>query len=126
MEKSPFLGLRTVIYPVEDLQAAKDWYRQAFGIDPYFDEPFYVGFNIGGYELGLNPDLSEAKPGASGSVTYWGVADCAAALERLRGLGAREHSGVQDVGEGIKVASVLDPFGNVIGIIENPHFQGGS
>ncbi len=126
MEKSPFLGLRTVIYPVADLQAAKAWYRQAFGIDPYFDEPFYVGFNIGGYELGLNPDLSEAKPGAEGSVTYWGVEDCEAALARLRGLGAREHSGVQDVGGGIKVASVLDPDGNVVGIIENPHFTGGS
>jgi catechol 2,3-dioxygenase-like lactoylglutathione lyase family enzyme len=98
MEKSPFLGLRTVIYPVADLQAAKTWYRQAFGIDPYFDEPFYVGFNIGGYELGLNPDLSEGKPGAEGSVTYWGVEACAAALERLRGLGAREHGEVQDVG----------------------------
>lgn len=126
MEKSPFLGLRTVIYPVEDLQAAKEWYRQAFGIDPYFDEPFYVGFNVGGYELGLNPDLSEAKPGPGGAITYWGVESCDDALARMRGLGAREQSGVQDVGGGIRVASVLDPFGNVIGLIENPHFQGGS
>jgi predicted enzyme related to lactoylglutathione lyase len=120
-----FLGLRTAIYPAPDLAKAKDWYRQALGIEPYFDEPFYVGFEVGGYELGLNPDLSENPPGAAGVIAYWGVADAAAAYAHLLGTGATPGSPVADVGGGIKVATVLDPFGNVFGLIENPHFKGG-
>lgn len=123
MDSEPFLGLRTVIYTVADLEKAKAWYTSAFGVPPYFDEPFYAGYNIGGFELGLNPDLSEGQPGKGGGVAYWGVRDAAAAFARLLGLGAREHSGVQDVGGGIRVASVEDPFGNVVGIIENPGFK---
>lgn len=123
MDNQPFLGLRTAIYPVDDLEKAKAWYTQVLGTPPYFDEPFYVGFNVGGFELGLNPDLSRTKPGAGGTVTYWGVPDADAAFARLLSLGAREHEALQDVGEGIRVATVLDPFGNVLGIIENPHFR---
>jgi predicted enzyme related to lactoylglutathione lyase len=119
----PILGLRTAIYRVSDLDKAKDWYRTILGIDPYFDQPFYVGFNVGGFELGLDPDTSEGAPGRGGVTVYWGVEDAAAALARLHALGAREHSPVRDVGEGIKVAAVLDPFGNVFGIVENPHFK---
>jgi predicted enzyme related to lactoylglutathione lyase len=119
----PILGLRTGIYCVADLDQAKDWYRKVLGIDPYFDEPFYVGFNVGGFELGLDPDTSEGAPGRGGVTVYWGVENAGAALARLHGLGAREHSPVREVGEGIKVAAVLDPFGNVFGIIENPHFK---
>lgn len=118
-----FLGLRTVIYKVGDLAAAKAWYRKATGVDPYFDEPFYVGFNVGGYELGLDPDVSTQGPGAGGATAYWGVANAEAAHARLLEAGARPHAPVQDVGEGIRVATVLDPFGNVVGIIENPHFK---
>jgi len=73
------LGLRTVIYHVPDLQRAKAWYSTAFGVQPYFDEPFYVGFNIGGYELGLDPDTKGVAPGAGGAVAYWGVPDVDAA-----------------------------------------------
>src|SRR5437773_11030455 len=65
------LGLRTVIYHVADLKRAKEWYSSAFGVQPYFDEPFYVGFNIGGFELGLDSDTKGVKPGAGGSVAYW-------------------------------------------------------
>jgi predicted enzyme related to lactoylglutathione lyase len=122
-DNKPFLGLRTILYPVSDIQAAKEWYARILGFPPYFDEPFYVGFNVGGYELGLDPDPSEAKPGVDGARAYWGVKDAASALKRLLELGAREHRPLQDVGGGIKVASVLDPFGNAFGIIENPHFQ---
>ena len=118
-----FLGLRTVIYQVSDLEEAKAWYSKALGFDPYFDEPFYVGFNIGGYELGLDPDASKSEAGKSGVVAYWGVEDADAAFKRLLELGATKHSDVQDVGGGIKVASVLDPSGNIFGIIENPHFS---
>lgn len=121
-ENSNFHGLRTVIYHAPDLARAKSWYASVLGVEPYFDQPFYVGFNVGGYELGLNPDASAAPAGA-GCVVYWGVSDAGAALARLLSLGATEHAAVQDVGEGIKVASVRDPFGNIFGIIENPHFK---
>jgi predicted enzyme related to lactoylglutathione lyase len=117
------LGLRTVIYKAPDLARAKTWYSTVFGIRPYFDQPFYVGFNVGGYELGLDPDMTGAKPGAGGSVAYWGVANLDAALAEATKAGATTVSPAQDVGEGIRVGSVADPFGNVIGLIENPHFQ---
>jgi predicted enzyme related to lactoylglutathione lyase len=123
MSKQLFLGLRTVIYHAPDLDRAKAWYTDAFGVKPYFDEPFYVGFNIGGYELGLTPDAAEAERGIGGSTTYWGVEDAHSVLAHLLEHGAAEHSGVQDVGDGILVASVRDPFGNVIGVIQNPHFK---
>ena len=116
-----FLGLRTVIYNVSDLDRAKAWYSSVLGIEPYFDQPFYVGFNVGGYELGLDPNMSTS--GAGGVGAYWGVSDCEAAFNRLLELGASAHSPVQDVGEGIRVATVNDPFGNLIGVIENPHFS---
>jgi predicted enzyme related to lactoylglutathione lyase len=118
-----FQGLRTVVYHVNDLDRAKAWYSLALGIEPYFDQPFYVGFNVGGYELGLDPDMTGITIGTGGVGAYWGVSDCEAAFNRLLELGASAHSPVRDVGEGIRVAAVTDPFGNVIGIIENPHFS---
>jgi predicted enzyme related to lactoylglutathione lyase len=117
------LGLRTVIYHVTDLPRAKKWYSEAFGIEPYFDEPFYVGFNVGGFELGLDPDTKGVKPGAGGSVAYWGVANAERAIQEFTKAGAVVKSPVRDVGEGIKVATIADPFGNLVGLIENPHFK---
>jgi predicted enzyme related to lactoylglutathione lyase len=114
------IGLRTALYIAPDLDAGKAWYTAALGHGPYFDEPFYVGFEVGGFELGLMPD---GTPGAGGTRAYWGVADCPAALDRMLKLGATAHEGVQDVGGGIRVASVLDPFGNIFGLIENPNFD---
>jgi len=113
------LGLRTVIYPAPDLAAAKAWYATLLGQEPYFDQPFYVGFNVGGYELGLDPNADVAV----GPVAYWGVANADEALAQLLAGGATEHSNVQDVGDGIRVAAVRDQGGNVVGIIENPHFK---
>jgi predicted enzyme related to lactoylglutathione lyase len=113
-------GLRTVIYPVTDLARAKAWYGEVLGIAPYFDEPFYVGYSVGGFELGLIPD---GAPGRQGALAYWGVADAQAEMDRLGALKAVVHEPVKDVGGGIKVASVVDPFGNVFGIIENPAFD---
>ena len=113
------LGLRTVIYAAPDLEKTKTWYAAALNMLPYFDELFYVGFNVGGYELGLIPDA----PIADGStVTYWGVADIETAFAYFIGQGAIEHGPVTDVGDGIKTATLRDPFGNVVGLIENPHF----
>ena len=121
----PMLGLRTVIYRVGDLDRAKAWYRDAFEVEPYFDQPFYVGFRVGGFELGLDPDLGEGNPGPGGSTAYWGVDDAPSAYDRLVKLGAAPLTPPKDVGEGIKVATVADPFGNPIGLIENPHFGAG-
>ena len=117
------LGLRTVIYKSPDLQRAKTWYGEVFGIEPYFDEPFYVGFNVGGYELGLDPDVAGEPPGPGGSVAYWGVAKLEDVMQRLARMHVDVVSPARDVGDGIRVASVRDPFGNVIGLIENPHFS---
>jgi|SRR5215213_5217761 len=117
-----FQGLRTVIYHVDDLQKAKEWYSEVLGFGPYFDEPFYVGFNVGGYELGLDPDASGVTKGDN-VVAYWGAEDAATAYERIVGLGAQKHSEPREVGGGIVVAAVKDHWGNVFGIIENPHFK---
>ncbi|MEO8436586.1 MAG: VOC family protein [Pyrinomonadaceae bacterium] len=118
-----FQGLRTVIYHVDDMEKAKSWYSSILGIEPYFNEPFYVGFNVGGYELGLQPGENTTDDKAQGSVAYWGVSNAEVALNRVTKLGASKHEEVQDVGGGIKVATVKDPFGNIFGIIENPHFK---
>lgn len=115
-----FLGLRTVIYPAKNLEAVKQWYTDALGIQPYFDQPFYVGFNIGGFELGLDPDAIQGTAG--GPQAYWGVLQIEAAVDHLVSLGAQVVAEIQGVGDGIKVAVVEDPFGNPLGIIENPHF----
>lgn len=116
------LGLRTVIYPAPDLVAAKRWYAELLGQAPYFDEPFYVGFSVGGFELGLIPD---GEPATAGPRPLWGVANIEAAYARLLELGATALEAVAEVGGGIKVAAVQDPFGNRLGIIENPHFDTG-
>ena len=118
-------GLGTAIYHVADLARAKAFYAEAFNQQPYFDEPFYVGFDIGGYELGLNPDLSEAPAGRGGSVAYWRVDEINAAVAHFTACGATVAAAAKDVGGGIKVAMVADPFGNLIGLLENPHFGAG-
>jgi predicted enzyme related to lactoylglutathione lyase len=116
------LGLRTSIYHAPDIAAAKLWYMKVLGFPPYFDQPFYVGFNVGGYELGLTPDAGpDGITTASGA--YWGVKDIESAHTRMLELGAEPRSEIQDVGEGIRVVDVLDPWGNVFGLIENPHFK---
>jgi predicted enzyme related to lactoylglutathione lyase len=113
-------GLRTVIYPAPDLPKAKAWYESVFQRKPYFDEPFYVGFEIGGFELGLLPD---AEPGDAGAKALWGVEDIQREIQRLQAIGVVIAGGVQDVGEGIKIVDLVDPFGNLVGLIENPNFQ---
>jgi predicted enzyme related to lactoylglutathione lyase len=113
-------GLRTAIYHVDDLAKAKAWYSKVLGTDPYFDQPFYAGFSVGGFELGLLP---EGARGPGGTVAYWGVFNADQAVARLVELGGKVKEPVTDVGEGIRVATITDPFGNDFGVIENPHFD---
>ncbi len=139
---TPFLGLRTCIYRVPDLAAAATWYTNVLGIKPYFNEPFYVGFNVGGYELGLHPlpavalaeaggqamranepAFAEATAGKENIETYWGVADIQATFAHFIAAGATAHEEPNNVGEGLWVAMLKDPWGNIIGIIQNPHFK---
>ncbi|MDJ1470678.1 VOC family protein [Cytophagaceae bacterium DM2B3-1] len=120
--KESFLGLRTTIYKVNDIIKAKEWYSQVLGISPYFDESYYVGFNVGGYELGLQPEEQSSPFKSDNVVTYWGVSDIELSFYKLIAAGAVVHEQPEEVGEGIKTASVKDLWGNVVGIIENPHF----
>ena len=111
-------GLRTVIYPAPDIRAATAWWTHLLGFGPYFDEPFYVGYEVAGYELGLLPTADAAD----GAITYWGVDDVGAAFAAALAEGATEHAPVADVGEGIVTASVRTPPGAILGLIFNPHF----
>jgi predicted enzyme related to lactoylglutathione lyase len=127
-------GFATVNYWADDLEAAKEWYSELLGIDPYFERPVgrppaYVEFRVGdyGHELGLidrryAPEGSATSPG--GAVLYWHVDDVAAALERLLSMGAREYEPLTHRGDGLGfvTASVVDPFGNVLGVMHNPHY----
>ncbi|KAA1246763.1 VOC family protein [Aquimarina sp. RZ0] len=117
------LGLRTIIYKVSDLQKAKEWYARAFETKQYFDEPFYVGFNIGGYELGLLPEQSDAKDKSDNVLSYWGVDDIHKTYQKLIELGATEFEKPTNVGGELMVASVKDPWNNSFGIIYNPEFK---
>lgn len=128
-----FLGLRTCIYFVPDVAAATEWYAKVLGFQPYYNTPYYVGFNVGGYELGLHPlpaeALAEEGPASAkasaGKETveiYWGVDDIQATFAQLLAYGATAHAEPNNVGDEIWVASVKDPWGNIIGIIKNPHF----
>ncbi len=115
-------GLRTLIFDVADLALAKRFYTDVLGVAPYFDQPFYVGFDVAGYELGLRPAENDYQPGIGGTTAYLGVHDVDATVARLVEHGARVREKPADVGEGIRVASVVDPFGNVLGLIRNLGF----
>lgn len=114
-----FLGLRTLIYPTTDINASKKWWQGFLGVAPYFDEPFYVGFNVGGYEIGLNPGADMSF----GPVTYIGVDSIAEGLARAEAHGCTVVSGIEDVGEGISITHLVSPTGDRFGLIVNPHFK---
>src|SRR5258706_11350170 len=102
-----FLGLRTAIYHASDIDKGKHWYREVLGVQPYFDQPFYVGFNVGGYELGLQPGATTSAEKADGAVAYWGGEDAGAALKRMVERGPTLHEAVPNVRQRIKA-----PTGN--------------
>jgi predicted enzyme related to lactoylglutathione lyase len=125
-------GLTTVTYQAPDLAAARQWYTTFLGIEPYFARPEYIEFRVGDYEhefgildgkyrevvgLTANPDTAP-----SGVIAYWHVDDIEATLKRLLVLGARQLQAPRDFGQGFIGATVLDPFGNVLGLMYNPHY----
>ncbi|WP_030195968.1 VOC family protein [Streptomyces sp. NRRL S-87] len=120
-------GLATVSFWAADLAAAKDWYTDFLGVEPYFERPGYAEFRIGDYqhELGLI-DARFAPPGAretpGGAIVYWHVDDVADTVGALLARGAREYQPVTDRGHGFVTASVTDPFGNILGVMSNPHY----
>lgn len=117
------LGLRTTIYKVGDIEKARDWYSRAFETEPYFDEPYYVGFSIGGYELGLQPEENPTTDKTESVFSYWGVEKIQLVYDRLIELGAVENEKPYNVGGELMTATVKDPFGNIIDLIYNPHFK---
>ena len=112
------LGLRSLIYPAPDLEKSKAWWIESLGIEPYFDSDGYVGFNLGGFELGLNSWSQELH----GPITYWGVENVEVAVDEFVNTGATLLMGPVDVGEGIVLADLLSPQNEVFGVIYNPHF----
>lgn len=109
--------LRTAIYHCPDLDAAKKWYTELLEQEPYFDAPFYVGFNINGAELGLDPDCTNITNGTN-SYALWSVADIEATVAKITSLNGSIFTPITAVGENMKVAVVKDPWQNCIGLIE--------
>lgn len=114
------LGLRTTIYKVSDITRAKEWYTKVFQTTPYFDETYYVGFNIAGYELGLQ---AEESPKWENIAVFWGVENITETYNYFVECGAREVEKPMNVGWEIMVATLKDPWDNLIGLIYNPEFK---
>jgi len=104
---------------VAELDAAKAWFSDALGVEPYFDEPFYVGFDLAGSELGLMPADDESTLGPGG-IAYWAVDDIQAVHARLLAVGATEIEAINDVGGGVLVSRVASPQGCLLGLIQEP------
>lgn len=126
-------GLTTVSFWADDLAAAKAWYSEFLGVSPYFERLgpdgslAYIEFRLGDYQHELGIIARRYAPaswaaGATGAIVYWHVDDIAAAFAKLLALGAQEHMAVTKRGEGFITASVVDPFGNILGIMDNAHY----
>lgn len=109
-------GVKTIIYPVKDLDRAKALYGALLGVPPVMDEPYYVGYRVGDQDIGLDPNGH--SQGMTGTLAYWHVADIASTLEALLAAGVQPMQAVRDVGGGKLIASVKDPDGNAIGLIQ--------
>jgi predicted enzyme related to lactoylglutathione lyase len=115
-EASMSRGIQTILYPVKDLAKAKALFRELTGAEPYMDEPYYVGFSVGGQDIGLDP--SGHRQGFTGPIGYWHVGDVHKTLQALLDAGAELHQDVRHVGGGKQIASVKDADGNVIGLLQ--------
>jgi catechol 2,3-dioxygenase-like lactoylglutathione lyase family enzyme len=120
-------GLSTISFWSADLPAATAWYTELLGFAPYFERPGYAEFRLGDYqhELGIidggyAPQGSPDRPG--GAIAYWHVDNVPAVVERLLAMGASEYEPIRDRGHGFVTASVVDPFGNIVGVMYNPHY----
>jgi predicted enzyme related to lactoylglutathione lyase len=110
-------GIKTVLHPVSDLEAAKAVYAALLGIQPQTDSPYYVGFDAAGQHIGLVPD--GAPQGPSSPVAYWHVSDIEAKLAEVAAAGATVNEPAHDVGGGRLVATVADPDGNILGLLQD-------
>ena len=134
MKNKHFLrGMATVNFWADDVAAARDWYAELFGVDAYFqrpdaEHPAYVEFRIGDYEdefgiIDRKYAPKAMRPGPGGAILLWHVDDIEAAFERLRTMGTQEYDPITKRGDsGFVTASVIDPFGNILGIMYNPHY----
>jgi predicted enzyme related to lactoylglutathione lyase len=114
MEHVVTQGLKTIIFPVKDITKAKDFYRALLGVEPSVDQPYYVGFDVGGQHVGLDPNGHK-----DGAVGYWHVADIRKRLAALTSAGAKTLEGIKDVGGGRLIASAKDADGNLIGLAQD-------
>jgi predicted enzyme related to lactoylglutathione lyase len=122
MTSSPTLGIQTVLHPVSDLDRAKAVYTALLGGPPQADSPYYVGFDAAGQQIGLVP--GGGPQGMTSPIAYWHVADIEAKLAEVTAAGATVKEPAHDVGGGRLVATVTDPDGNVLGLLQDP--DGGS
>ncbi len=106
-------GVKTVIYPVKDIERAKALFRELLGVEPYADAPYYVGFKVGNQDIGLDPNGHQ-----EGMTPYYHVDDIQKSLQSLLDAGARQVQEIKDVGGGRLIASVKDENGNIIGLIQ--------
>ena len=124
----PLRGLATINYFAADHAAAKQWYADFLGISPYFERPGYVEFRLGDYqhELGIIDSKyvpgTESTNGRAGVVVYWHVDDVAVVLKKAVAMGAKQLEAPQNRGHGFITATVIDPFGNILGLMYNPHY----
>lgn len=122
-----FRGFANTSFYAADLAAAKEWYATVFGVEPYFEVPGYLEFRVGDDfdEVGII-DAAYAPPGAAGSpagaIVHWHVDNLADEFARLLSLGATEYQPIIERGSDLNTASVVDPFGNILGIMNNPHY----
>jgi predicted enzyme related to lactoylglutathione lyase len=125
-------GVATINIFADDVKAARKWYAELLGIEPYFERPdaanpAYVEFRLGDYQHELGIIDSKYKPkgaaaGAGGAIVLWHVDDIEAMLERVKGMGAKEYDPLTPREAGFITASVVDPFGNILGLMYNPHY----
>ena len=111
-------GVKTVIYPVKDLARAKKLFRNLLDVEPYADQPYYVGFRIADQDIGLVPNSS--VQGQAGMTAFYHVDNIKQSLQMLLDAGAKVQQDIKDVGGGALIASAMDPDGNIIGLRQSP------
>lgn len=127
-----FRGLATVSFWADDIKAAKKWYIELFGIELYFERPDsknpeYIEFRLGDYqaELGIIDKRYSPKSASNatgGAIVFWHVNDIKSTLDKLFSMGAKEYEPLTKREAGFITASVIDPFGNILGVMHNPHY----